>query len=288
MRGKLLGRVTDRVDRISSQAGLKIRALDYAHHVLVNFTDDFARSAGGGHETVPSGDFEAGERFCDSAHVREKIGTLGSCDTQGLQFAALCEPNARGNTAHYQRNLVGEHIGDTLTKTFVGDMQHINAPHGFDGFHGEVLLAPCARRCVAQLARLRFGERQQFLDVVGRKRRVGQDDEGPGCRVDDRREVLDRIVGIFRIEQRRNGNRRVGCEQQRVAVWHRLGNKIGANSARGSGFVLDNNRLLPQVGEFLRQHTAVDIGCATGRESDNDFDWFVRISLRKPNAGSQR
>ena len=125
------------------------------------------------------------------------------------------------------------------------------------------------------LARNSAGE---FTQRIGRRGdRHGDADEGVGD-ARDRREIL-RLVRQVVVQKRMRGERRGRRHQQDVVV---LGADEGgdADDAVAAGLVLDHHRLVPFLGQSVRQETRADIGAAAGAERQDEADRARRPSLR--------
>ena len=109
----------------------------------------------------------------------------------------------------------------------------------------------------------------------------------------DRIEALDGIVG--RLAQASAApKRRVGREQERVAVGRRLGRRLGADHAAGAAAVLDHELLAEGLGELVGPGTADRVRGAARRIGQDELDRCARASSgpaprpRLETAGGQR
>jgi len=103
-------------------------------------------------------------------------------------------------------------------------------------------------------------------------------------------EIADRIVGQFGIE-RVIDRHAAGADQERSAVWRRLGDIFGGDDRAAARLVLNNHRLAEIFRQFLPEHARDDVVAAAGRETDDDVDrprWiFCRIVQRERRAGGE-
>ena len=180
--------------------------------------------------------------------------------------------------------MAGHHVVDALAKAFVGNVRNVQARHALEHFTRQMLLAARAAGGVADFAGLLFGQGDQLFDIVGRKAGEGQHHKRASGHVGNRAQVSDRVVGDVGVQIGRNGDGRIGRKQQGVAVGDSLGNKVGANGAAGAGFVFHHHRLFPQRAQLLRQHPAINVGRAAGREGDDDLHRLVGKGLRAHGA----
>src|SRR4029077_2036188 len=78
---------------------------------------------------------------------------------------------------------------------------------------------------------------------------------------------------------RGDGDRRVGGEQQRVAIRRALRRDIGADGAARAAADLDHDRLVPHLRELDRHDASVDVGRSTRRKGDDHPDGLGRVTL---------
>ena len=137
-----------------------------------------------------------------------------------------------------------------------------------------------AERSIVQLARMRPGVVDQFLD--GAERRVGRHHEDVlrGRDPHDGLEVLDRIETLHRRE-RDVDRQHLSAEVKRIAVSRRLRRRRRTDIAAGAGTILHEHRLAPGLAQLLRDDTAERIDGAPGSECDDDADGSVGIGLRR-------
>ncbi len=71
------------------------------------------------------------------------------------------------------------HRGPT---TFVWHVHKVDAGRELEQFAAEMLEASHAGRRIVEFAGLLFGQRNQFLDGIHRKRRIDRENIGSGCK----------------------------------------------------------------------------------------------------------
>src|SRR5262249_10742569 len=111
-----------------------------------------------------------------------------------------------------------------------------------------------------------------------------------GVRLRDghRLEIAQRIIFDVLIGGDIDGQRRVGREEQRVAIGRRLGHEVGPDVAAGAGAVFDDDRLAPGFRQPRPQETGQDIDRAARRIGHDDANRMVGIiGLRKGRPGQQ-
>ncbi len=138
-----------------------------------------------------------------------------------------------------------------------------------------VLRRADAGRAVGELAGIGLGVGDQVGDRLHRQVVVDQEDRGHRERRRDRRQVLQRIERQ-RLQAGQDGDGGIARPHQRVAVGGGLGDLVGADGARIAGDVLDDHRLAPGLGEFLREHAAGDVGGAAGGEAHDQPHRLLR------------
>ena len=120
-----------------------------------------------------------------------------------------------------------------------------------------------ARRAVVERAGLGLGERNELGEIA--RGQAGIEHQHVGLAADHahRSEVLDRIVGQVGAETRGDRVRARGGDADGVAVGHRLGDGVGADTAR-AGAVLDHDLLADARAELLRDDARDDVRAAAG------------------------
>jgi len=118
---------------------------------------------------------------------------------------------------------------------------------------------------------------------------MGSHHQRHGDELDDRREVLHRVVRDLAIEVRIDdvGNR---GEEQRVTVRAGPGRYLGRDQPAGAAAVIHHHRLPERLGKPLRGDPSQDVRCAPGREADDQADRALRILLcrrRQPGSGQR-
>ena len=168
-------------------------------------------------------------------------------------------------------------------------MQHPGAGLDGDGFHRQLRQRAVADRGEIVFAGIGLQQRDQFgdridLEFVAHRQRARLRDQ-----LRDRGDVLFRIVGQLREQQRVNGQRAADADADRGAVGRGLGDGIGADIAAGAGLVLDDERA---VGIFFAQlvgdQPGDDIGRRSRTEGGDDMHGFWRPVLRGGGQGKHR
>ena len=138
-----------------------------------------------------------------------------------------------------------------------------------------------AGRTVGDLAGPRAGIFDQVLHRPDRQRRIDDQHLRNCAEFNDRREVLDRIVGQLRIDARIDGMGRHGSEHDGVAIGCGARHIFGADAAAGAGSVVDDHPLADAFRELAGEDSTENIGRASGLERDHQHDRLGGIVLRR-------
>ena len=94
-----------------------------------------------------------------------------------------------------------------------------------------------------------------------------------------RREIFQRVVRQRFVEAGIDNDRRTR-QIKRVAVRRRLRHHFGADIAAGAGPVVDDDLLVPRLGEFLSDQARHQINAAAGSKGDDEADRAGGVGLR--------
>ena len=156
---------------------------------------------------------------------------------------------------------------------FERHLHHVRPRHVLEQLGGEMRARGDAARCVVELARFRFRERDELLHGFHRKRRMHDEDVRQGGEARDRHEIADRIERQLLVQARVDGERG-GDAEQRVAVGRRFGDRFGSVQTARAGTVIDDERLPERLAHALRDHARREIGRAAGALRDDHSDGF--------------
>src|SRR6185369_14222529 len=134
-------------------------------------------------------------------------------------------------------------------------------------------------RAVGNAARLFPGQLDQFRRIARGKRRVRIQRHVEAREQHHAGQVLQCVVRELAAQERID-HVRAGDYSHRVAVGWRLRDRVGADSGVGAGLVLDDDRLLPALGQPLGHVARQRVGGAAGRERDDQPHYMVGESLR--------
>ena len=142
--------------------------------------------------------------------------------------------------AHRDRrdlDVTGDDVGERRRCAAIVHGLQLHAGHAFEQRDVDVSGRADAGRAVADRARLRLGERDQFAHGVGRELRMRQQRLVGAHQAGDRREILHRI-GQAAVERRIDHEDRLRAEHQHVAVgrapWRPAPRRSGDWRRRGS------------------------------------------------------
>ena len=241
--------------------------------------DDLARCRSRHRDPEPRAGLETLQAlFVDSRHFGQHRHPFDAGHTQRAHAAASDVRQDRNERAEINLDMPGDDVDERRRRAFVRHMDHPDAGHGLEQFAGQVMRTADARRPVAQLIRVRARQRNQLLRVFGGHRRMHDDDARHLRNVGHVREVLEGIVGEFRIKRDvdRVGHRR---HEQRVTVGRRSGRDLGCDIGARAGAVLDYHRLPPCFSDPRADRARQNIRGAARRVADDETDWFGRIIL---------
>ena len=167
-----------------------------------------------------------------------------------------------------------EHLGIALER----NVHQLGAGHGLEHLGREMRRGAGTGRRVVEAGWLRLGVVDELLDVLHRQRRMHHQHQRDRGDLGDRREILDRVVGLLlQAGVDREGD---GRDQQRVAVRRGLGGGAGADGAAAARAIVDDDGLAPAVGEALRDQPRDRVGGAARDERHHQLDLTAGIGLR--------
>ncbi|MGY3224149.1 hypothetical protein ACVIM5_004756 [Bradyrhizobium sp. USDA 4512] len=166
-------------------------------------------------------------------------------------------------------------------------MHDVDLGRQLEQFAGEMRQAAGAGGGEVQLARLRPGERDQFVHVP--RRHVGGDHQHlrHGRDQRHRREILQRVVGNplhAGADRQRAGAR----DRHRVAVGRRLRDRVGAEHAALAGAVVDDHGLPCELRDLLPDHPRDDVVRPAGRERHDQPERLGREILGESRDGREK
>ena len=167
-------------------------------------------------------------------------------------------------------------------------MQHLDAGDAHEGFGIDVGRAARAEGAVGNRARLGLRHCDQFLQVVGRERRAGNQCARHADQVDHPGEILHRVIGQLVVEVLIGRKRGVGRHVQGVAVCRRLRHGFGGDDGVGARAILRDHRMAPDPGEFLTESADQHVRQPTRWERDDDLHRLGRKGLRRRATCKQR
>ena len=158
-------------------------------------------------------------------------------------------------------------------RAFVRHMRHFDVGRHREQFRAHLAEAADARRTIGQLIRTLTRQRDQFLDVFCRHRRVHQQHAGCCRQMDQRCEVGLHVVGQLR-EVRRDRPTADGRDDEGVAVSRRTRGDFHADRCVGAGAVVEDHRLAETRGQAFVNHAPLDVGGTARREGHNEAERF--------------
>ena len=216
----------------------------------------------------------------DRRNIGRRRRAFGAADCDAFELAAFHLRQHRRHAVEHQGDLAGQQVGERGGGALVRDMHHVDACHGFQHFHAEMVRAARPDRRVIDRAGTGFRERDEFLDRIGRKRGMEHQDLRIDHHQTHRRQVLEHVVGQLRVEGRGDRHAASRSEEQRMAVRARPHDRFYAHDAAGARAIVHDHLLAPGFGELLRDGAPDDIGRPARREMDDQADGLGWIGLR--------
>ena len=256
-----------------------VRLGERAHGFCVEAVDDFARRARRRKLTVPSERDESGQpRLADRRYRGQRWIDRIAGNTERFEAARQNLRQHRG-IEKPEVCMAAHQVGDSRRGAFVRNMRHARAGQHVEQFPRNVLSAAGAAGHHVEHTGFRFCDGDQFLRVAGRHRRMSDQDVRPRDEIADGREIARGHVRWRRVHQMRGGDGPASRDEQRIAVWRRFGNVIGAHRAGRAGTVVHDDRLPERFGKFLRNRAPGDVDAAAGGIRYDDAQRLRRISL---------
>ena len=175
--------------------------------------------------------------------------------------------------------MAAEQIAQRGDRAAIGHMRHLDLGDVREQLAGQMIDGADARRAVLDRLALRLGLLDQIGNRADRRLRIDHDDIRHGADKTDRCEILALVAGVLG-EAERDRQRRIGAEQDRVAVRRALGDRARADGAAGAAAVVDHDRLLEGFAQLVGDRAGDDAGAAAGRERNDQRDRLCRIVLR--------
>jgi hypothetical protein len=172
--------------------------------------------------------------------------------------------------------VVAEEIGDRRAAAAIRDVHPLDARARLQELRGEVADAAAARRADAELPAALLGKGEELGDGRDAERGADHQDLRRAHRLGDRREVARRVEGQRGVEARVD-RERVPADEDRVAVWRRLGDEGEGDVASGTGMVLDDHRLAERLVEVRAEDAGQHVDAAAGRHRHDEAERPVGI-----------
>ena len=205
---------------------------------------------------------------------------------EALQLARLHVRDRRRDRVEHDRHVAAEHVVQGRRVALVRDVGQFDACQVLEQFARQMRAGAGTAGGVGVLARVRLQQRDQFLDTVGGKRRLRDEDQRDVAHVNDRRQVALEVVRQF-ADQVLVGREHRVAHQQRVSVGG-LGDEVGTDQRARAGLVLDHDALVPLLLQLLRDRAREQVDAAAGRHRRDDLDRLGRPVLRMGKAARQQ
>ena len=186
--------------------------------------------------------------------------------------AAANQGNQIGKIVAHDRHASRAQILMRGGHALVGNVLHLDASRDFKQLAAQVVRRAIAAAGVTELIRLRFRQRDQFLQALHRQAGMHRDDVGRHRCVGDRYEILLRAVGQLFVQPLIYGENRRGDYQQRMAIRFRFGDDRRANGATCAGPVVDDYLRPKRARQYWRDEPRQDVRGAARRKRHHDSD----------------
>ena len=211
------------------------------------------------------------------SECRAQFGAAKAGQAQRRQSVVANLRHGRNDVAEDELHFAGDRRREARHAATVRHMRDRNPGLLVEGRERQMRRRAVAGRGGIELAGLRLGELDQFLDGLDRQLRIGRQNQRVLAGQNDGLEIAQRLVAKRRIERQVGRQRRIGGYEQRVAVGGGLGDKLGANAAAGAGTIDDDDRLSPCGGESRAERAGQKVDSPSGRVGDDDLDHVIGI-----------
>src|SRR5262245_34674512 len=184
-----------------------------------------------------------------------------------------------GDRVEHELNFPGGKRRSAGAASLVRHVLARDGRHDLEELANEMRSATRSGRCKADGARFRLRERDQLAHRFHRYLCVYHEEYRQRRRQNDRREVLQRIVGQVGIDMRTDAMRGDAALEQCVAVGRRLGDEARAHYAAHAGAVVDHDGLAEHFTELLSHDARKQIRTPAGRDKHHHAHWTARIIL---------
>ena len=256
-----------------------------AHEVgqrLVKPRHDRLRQAGRPDHHLPGVRLVAGDtRLMQRRHLGQMAGARSCGNTERLELAAPDQRCRRSGIGEIHRHMTRHHVVERLTATAIGHVLHLDAGHVHEQLAENVMHRADAGGCVAELAGLALGERNQLFHVLHAERGMHDQHERHGRKQHDRREILVRIVGQPPVEPGGGRKGRGGADHDGVAVGLRARDRGGAQRGARTAAIFHDEGLAEPLLQAFGNDARQRIGAAASRKWHDDLDRAIGIGLRE-------
>ncbi len=276
----LRGRVADAVHAELGHTRLGLGQRERGHDLPVEARDDRRWRRGWRSEPDPEfHDHVRQPRFRRRRDIRQGRDPRLAGDHERAQLTRLDERGDRRCRRHQHLDIAAHEILQDCSRAAIRHVDEVDVGEALEQLAAHMGVGADAAGAVVELARARFGERDQLRHRTRRHRRIDRHDVRHGEGGDDVREALPWIERQRRDQPCRD---RVGHldGDQGVAVGRRPRHRAPSDRTRPAAAVLDHGRLAERRTNGLRDDARHGIGSAAGRERDHEGDRAGRIDLR--------
>ena len=252
---------------------------------LLKFAVEFGQHVGGEalrrEDSEPEIDFEALEAgLVHRGLIRIDRRPFGAGGGDGAHAIVGGEWQRASDAGERELDLIRHHVGIRRADAAIGHMRRLDAGALHEQFGTQMRRGADTGGGEVHFARVGLAVGDQLRDVLHRKLR--RDHQHLRRRADDGNclQLLEQVVGHARLQGRIDHDRRVH-QHERVAVWRRARDGVGAADAAGAGPVLGDHRLADRIAEMLGDLPADVIDDPARRIGQHQLDRLGRESLRR-------
>ena len=159
--------------------------------------------------------------------------------------------------------------------TLVRDVHHVDASHGLEPLHRNLVRSAIADGGEVELAGVGLGQRHQVAHCLHVERRPSHQHERQCHELRDGLEVLECVKGQLGKKHRVKG----GVQADGVAIRCRLGQQVGAQYGAGAWLVVDHHRLPQALRHARRDHARHYVRAPTRWVGNDEADGLGRVGL---------
>ena len=191
------------------------------------------------------------------------------------------------NRVEHHRHLAADDLGVGVGAAFERHVIEFDAGGGGKHFRGQMAGRAAAERGKINTARFGFRCGDEVFQRLVTLGRVHHQRLRRQAEIRNRREIVDRIVGQFRIQRGVDAEGARYRHRQRITIGRGFGPQIGAQHRAGARLVIDHHLLVPAFPHFCRDQAGQYVGRSARGKLDNYANLFCRIFASARDASNQ-